>query len=853
MNWVTYIALLVMSYFSVSAQTIAASHVVGRIPLTNDWRFFALDNPTLDTFSTTIPGTVHTDLYEMGVISDPFFGDNEQHLKWIEEETWVYETTLNLPVEVMNAKRIYLIFEGLDTYTDIYVNGLKLRSTDNMFRRWEISLTGNLHLGDNQLRIVFHPAAEIATQKAKELPYFLPPGEANFVRKAQYHFGWDWGPRFPTVGICKPAYIEFYDAGKIEHVQIQQKELTQSRALMNVNVAMIQVQHGNYRLECSIPETAEYFSVMLGQATSEGSFDFEIKSPQRWDCIGYGRPYLYTINMDLYVDNELIDQHSERFGLRTAELIQTPDSLGSTFYFSINDNPVYAKGANMIPLDVFLPRVQPEDYEQLIDQALDANFNMLRVWGGGVYEDDYFYDLCDAKGIMVWQDFMFACALYPGDSSFLSTVQYEIEEQVRRLRNHPSIVLWCGNNEIDEAWHNWGWQKQHGYSGEDSLRIYADYKRLFHELISAVLEKEDPSRSYHPSSPTHGWGKAESYVSGDQHYWGVWWGMEPFERYREKVGRFASEFGFQSFPSSEHFSAFVEAGNQDLASSEWKNHQKHPTGFETIAEYMQRDYPVTTNLDDYAYVSQLVQARGMKIAIDAQRTRQPYCMGSLFWQFNDCWPAVSWSSIDYFGVPKATHYAVKRAFEPFILSVEVQNDGYAIHLVNEAALQEVNYLVIDWVDFEGNVLKTRHSFVRLSPNSSAILDRLPKNWISGGRRKKQKSLLRVTLRNNEKVLAESLHYFVAPKEMKLLKTSLKMKWLAPGVLEVTSFDYLAKDVYFELPTGRFSDNYFDLLPGRVKILQVHQASSEILKVWMLENHFPSVILLNELKEDFPNK
>jgi beta-mannosidase len=844
MKWVAYIAFLVLGYFSVSAQTIAASHVVGRIPLTNDWRFYALDNPTIDTFSTTIPGTVHTDLYEMGVIPDPFFGDNEQHLKWIEEETWVYETTLNLPEEVLNAKRIYLIFEGLDTYTDIYVNGLKLRSTDNMFRRWEISLTGNLHLADNQLRIVFHPAAEIAAQKAKELSYFLPSGEANFVRKAQYHFGWDWGPRFPTVGIWKPAYIEYYDAGKIEHVQIQQKELKQSQALMNVQVDMSGDKMGNYRLECNIPEIESRFSIIGGLFPRNGAFDFEIKNPKRWNCNGYGEPYLYTLNLELYLDNELIDQRSERFGLRTAELIQTPDSLGSSFYFSINDKPVYAKGANMIPLDVFLPRVQPEDYEQLIDQALDANFNMLRVWGGGVYEDDYFYDLCDEKGIMVWQDFMFACALYPGDSSFLSTVRYEIEEQVRRLRNHPSIVLWCGNNEIDEAWHNWGWQKQHGYSEEDSLRIYADYQRLFHELIPSVLAKEDPSRSYHPSSPTHGWGRAESYVSGDQHYWGVWWGMEPFERYREKVGRFASEFGFQSFPSTEYFSAFVEAGNQDLTSAEWKNHQKHPTGFETIAEYMQRDYLVPTNLDDYAYVSQLVQARGMQIAIEAQRTRQPFCMGSLYWQFNDCWPVVSWSSVDYFGVPKATHYAVKRAFEPLLLTVEEQNDSYAIHLVNDGASDEVNYLVIDWVNFEGTVLKTRHFLVQLSPNSSTILDVLPKNWISGGRRKKQKSLLRVTLRNNEKDLAESLYYFVPPKEMKLKSTPLQMKWLTPGVLEITASDYLAKDVYLTPLAGQFSDNYFDILPGSSRTIHVNYAPSAVMEVWMRENHFPSFSMLN---------
>jgi beta-mannosidase len=811
-----------------------------QLPLSTNWRVYALNNSDMDTLPADIPGTIHTDLYRNDRIPDPFYGDNEQQLSWVEDQTWVYETTINLPMEVMNSKRINLIFEGLDTYADIYVNNNRERRTDNMFRSWTVSLNEKLHPGDNHVKVVFHPAKEIVAEKAKELPYFLPSGEANFARKAQYHFGWDWGPRFPTVGIWKPVYIEYYDVGKIDNIQLQQKELSGDKAMVQANFSIGLLEPGGYYLNCYVRETGESQTVILSGYPNDFTFDIEIKNPKRWNCNGYGEPNLYTIDFQLYQDDKLIDERTERIGLRTAELVQTPDSLGASFYFSINDKPVYAKGANMIPLDVFLPRVKREDYEQLIDRALDANFNMLRVWGGGVYEDDYFYDLCDEKGIMVWQDFMFACALYSGDSSFLSTVRYEVEEQIRRLRNHPSIVLWCGNNEVDEAWHNWGWQKQHNYSREDSVKIYADYQRLFHELIPSVLEKEDPSRSYHPSSPTHGWGRAESYVSGDQHYWGVWWGKEPFERYREKVGRFASEFGFQSFPNSIHFSEFIDKGNEDLTSTQWKNHQKHPVGFETIAEYMKRDYSVPTNLKDYAYVSQLLQARGMKIAIEAQRTRQPHCMGSLYWQLNDCWPVVSWSSIDYYGTSKAAHYAVKRAFEPNIITVKEMKSEYTIQLTTENNLHQKGSVTIELYSFDGTLLHSKSEKVNLPNNATATLTALSKRSVKRAKAQLNQAVLKIRVNTIAGELAECHYFFVPPKDMKLKAPVISMKWLSPGVLEVTNKDYLAKDLYLEPIAGRFSDNYFDLLPGSSRIIYVQDDKDNLSEYWMREQIYPEV-------------
>ncbi|MFN3940327.1 MAG: glycoside hydrolase family 2 protein, partial [Chitinophagales bacterium] len=302
-------------------------------------------------------------------------------------------------------------------------------------------------------------------------------------------------------------------------------------------------------------------------------------------------------------------------------------------------------------------------------EVKNANMNMLRIWGGGIYEKDVFYNLCDSLGILVWQDFMFACAMYPGDSAFLSNVKKEITYQVKRLRNHPSIALWCGNNEIDEAWHNWGWQSQYHYNTTEQKEIWSWYENVFHHLIPEVLSQTDTSRNYWPSSPSIGWGHKESLTSGDVHYWGVWWGNQSFEYYNQKVGRFMSEYGFQGMPSYRSFKNFTPLPELRYNSPTLKTHQKHPVGYETIFTYMQREYPVSDNLASSIYLSQLLQARGISIAMEAHRRNRPYCMGSLYWQMNDCWPVTSWSAIDYYGNRKALYYASKKTFAPLALSI----------------------------------------------------------------------------------------------------------------------------------------------------------------------------------------
>ena len=387
-----------------------------------------------------------------------------------------------------------------------------------------------------------------------------------------------------------------------------------------------------------------------------------VPDPKLWWPNGMGDQPLYQLDFQIESSNS-VDSQNVIFGIRQIELVQQKDSIGESFYFKINGKPFFAKGANYIPQDNFPSRVPDEKYIQTIQTALDANMNMLRVWGGGIYEKDIFYDLCDQKGILVWQDFMFACTMYPGDSAFIENVRQEAIYQVKRLRNHPSIALWCGNNEVDEGWHNWGWQKALNYSASDSTEVWNNYLKIFEKILPEAVSLYSPYTPYIPSSPQNGWGRKESLTHGDAHYWGVWWGAEPFEIYEEKVGRFMSEYGFQGFPDLKTLDSCLLPEDRNLLSPALLNHQKHPRGMELIRTYMELEYKVPDEFEDYAYVSQLVQAYGIKKAIEAHRRAMPRCMGTLYWQLNDCWPVISWSSVDYYNRWKALHYFVRQAYQ----------------------------------------------------------------------------------------------------------------------------------------------------------------------------------------------
>jgi beta-mannosidase len=517
----------------------------------------------------------------------------------------------------------------------------------------------------------------------------------------------------------------------------------------------------------------------------------------------------------------------QQIGLRSIELVQAEDSVGRSFYFRVNGLPVFIKGANYIPQDNFLTRVSDSAYRGLITQVKSAQMNMLRVWGGGIYEKDLFYDLCDEMGIMVWQDFMFACAMYPGEQAFLENIRQEAVQNIKRLRHHPCLALWCGNNEIDEGWKNWGWQKQYGYSKEDSARVYDTYRKIFEKILPESVYKYDSGRSYIPTSPLYGWGRKESMRRGDNHYWGVWWGKEPFEVYEKKVGRFASEYGFQAFPDQSTINQFTSPDDRFPGSPVLKVHQKHPVGFETIDEYLLRDYRKPKDLGSYVLVSQLLQADGMKMAIEAHRRAMPRSMGTLYWQLNDCWPVVSWSSIDYYGRKKAFHYRLQDLYAPVLVSPVVENGRVRIYIVSDLLKEEAGRMEISLIGFDGTPFMKKHLNVTIPAGSSNIVfDTLRNNLLNGI--DSLSVVLSVNVRCERGLSAKNTLYFAKTKDLKLGQTDLKLR--ATGVRDgfriIVTGTRLEKGVFLSSNAGGdFSDNYFDLLPGEKKELLFRMAPS----------------------------
>lgn len=787
-------------------------------------------------YSAKIPSVVHLDLYENKLIPEPFYSDNEKQLQWIEEKDWIYSTTFTVSKEELGNQNIELIFDGLDTYAEVFLNGKPILKSDNMFVAHQVDVKKILNLGQNTLVIRFESAVTKAKEKAKELAYKLPEGERVFVRKAQYQFGWDWGSRFVTCGIWKDVKIRFWNDARIENVKYEQISLNNTLAKLEFTVDVrVEKEH-----QYIVVVNEKAHSLKLKKGFHSLKIPYEIQNPKLWWTNGQGEQNLYEFDIELHTakSENFLEQKTITIGLRTIELVQEPDEFGKSFYFKLNGVLVFIKGANYIPADSFLTRVNDSVHQQIIQTAVDANMNMLRIWGGGIYENETFYEECDKNGILVWQDFMFACAMYPGDEDFLKSIKQEVIHNVNRLQNHPSIALWCGNNEVDEAWHNWGWQKQFGYSEQDSTKIWNDYKKVFKELIPKTLDSllSKEKNIYWESSPSIGWGRKESLLQGDSHYWGVWWGKQPFEIYKEKVGRFMSEYGFQSMPSIETFRKFAPENDLQLNSVSVKNHQKHPTGYETIQEYMKRDFPVPTDFKDYIYVSQLLQAHGMQIAIEAHRRAMPYCMGTLYWQLNDCWPVTSWSSVDYYGIRKASHYQTKRSFEPVMLSITEDENNILVYGINDLPQTERGMLRLELLDFESNIAiwEEYHSTINnlstkdikifeIKGSNSSLLCRIPKKLFE--KFEKSKVVLKASLFGKEKVHT-AIFYFVRPKDLTLTKPNIAIYILDDQTVLLQS-DVLAKNVFLKADDVVFDDNYFDLLPRAWKVIKVSKPVEHI--------------------------
>ncbi|MGI2259817.1 beta-mannosidase [Shewanella sp. GXUN23E] len=810
--------------------------MIQRQSLCGEWLFAEQDKP--EWLPARVPGCNYTDLMAAGVIDDPFYGDNENKVQWVSEKDWVYRKAFIVDNALLEKPGIYLVADGLDTYCEIFLNGQVLASTRNMFVGYRFDCKALLRSGENVLELVFKSPLRSTRPLAQAAGYVYPAENDKsadklsvYCRKAPCHFGWDWGPRLVSSGIWRDIYLEGCELGRIEDVQFIQHALNPEQAQFAFKLAtelnVAQAGADTLMLQCwECPELDREVSFTAGE---DAQLELTLQNPQLWWPNGAGEAFIYHFELRWYRDNRLVDSRELAIGLRTIEVINRPDADGESFLFRVNGRDLFMKGANYIPGDAFPHRVGKAEYQAGFEAALDANMNMLRVWGGGIYQDDEFYRLADEQGILIWQDFMFACSLYPADSEFLSNVSQEAQYNIKRLRNHPCIALWCGNNEVEMAIEHWQWPEKFNYSPQLYKQLQADYLKLFDQCLPDALQALDPGRFYLRSSPIGYW-ENEEYNKANHHYWGVWHGEQAFSEYRRCVPRFMSEFGFQSFPLQESVNQYTRAEDQQLESPVMVTHQKHPRGNQLILSYLARDYPPARDFESLLYLSQVQQAEGLRQGFEAHRGCTPFCMGTLYWQFNDTWPAASWSGIDYFGRYKALHYQAKRSFAPELVFAEMTADELTIKAVSDGPTDFQGSLNVSLMSFDGEPLWQQQISVSLHPGRAKTLMTLSPAQL-WPKLQPESNLLLMTLSSDEgEVRAENLFYFVAPAEQQLKPANIRIEpVLAKDTLIVTlQSDTLARQVYLAMPTslGNFSDNFFDLLPGRSKTVTLPLADGD---------------------------
>lgn len=769
-------------------------------------------------FLGNVPGTVHTDLIDSKVIPDPFKDLNEKKVEWVAQKEWWYRKEFNLSPDFVKKRAIELVFEGLDTFATIWINGVQIGEAHNMFTPWRFNVTKLLQEGINLVAVRFRPVCAVATELQAKFGVKYGSLHADnfsarpYVRKAAYSFGWDWGPTLPTAGIWKTVKIVAYEHAKLGSVAFMPVEVSTKKAKVEAVAQVYSLEDFDAKIDFVIEGFGQRIEKEVNTRLVGGQnfveAEFVLAEPQLWWPKGYGEPNLYIATVQLFIGEDLLDKQSVKCGIRSAGLIQTPDEEGKRFVFKINDLSVFCKGACWIPSDSFLPRTTPERYQKLLNLAAEANFNMLRVWGGGVYEDEIFYELCDKLGLMVWQDFMFANAGYPEDEWFLTEVEREAEEIVHRLRGHACIVVWCGNNEI---------QWQYTTLWKDMPRLYG--LQIYDKLLPKILERLDGTRPYRQSTPFSD-GIINSEHEGNRHNWIVWSQQADYHGYIEDDGRFLTEFGWQAPPSIKLLHEYLDPEDFELDSPAIVAHEKQDNGLRILNKMLTLHYPVPEDLEHFTLYAQLNQADALKTAVTHWRSRMFKTAGCLIWQLNDCWPVFSWSLIDYGLNPKPAYYTVKRACQPIIAPIIIENGKVKVYLVNETCNDLGLVLKFEVLMFNGGRLHEQLKHVTSSAYSSflvldAALDELPIQ---------QGCILTSTVIGNGSVIFEDSRPLQEPKELKIpfAEIQLQAKKVTPLIFEVTlTSQVYAKAVKLDLGClkGMFIDNFFDLLPNRPKTIR----------------------------------
>ncbi len=767
--------------------------------VTLDGEWFLRDSEGDFNLKAKVPGDVYSSLVQAGLMPHPYVGRNEKIFRMLERKSWIFEKTFE--IEDISFPVVELVFEGIDTFAAVYLNGELVGNSENMFLEYRFNVKGLLKEGENHILVEIKPSIDIARRLEQNFGKLHAAYESAraYIRKAQYSFGWDWGPRLPSAGIWKSVYLELREGGRLfggaayilekdgpVHVHgyvFSRKDPKGLRVQVSVsgkNIATFPVK--------AAPSKKMYF---------EGTLE---KHLQLWQPAELGKPVLHDFTFTLLDGEKPIYEEKKKIGLRTVRIIRENDGEGESFIFEINGQKIFAKGANWIPADALLGWATEDEYKKLIKMAKDANMNMLRVWGGGIYEKDIFYELCDELGIMVWQDFMLSCAEYPDHLEwFRKLANKEVWQNVVRLRHHPSIVLWCGNNENLWGFEEWGYDNKF-----EGLHLGA---RLYFFDFPKICAQEDPSTPYIPSSP-HGGPKANSKTAGDVHIWNVWSGWQDFRQYEKSQGKFVSEFGFQSAPHIKTVEFFTRERN--IFSPEILHHNKQIEGMERLYKYLVSEIGILTELEDIIYASQFIQAEAIKTAVEHFRSRKYKTAGALFWQLNDAWPVFSWSAIDYLKHPKALYYYSKRFFAPCTIAFS----GNTVYVINDLH-QEV-------MELELHILRC-HEKGECEPIFHTNLDRIPADvsipYFEYNDKDRRFDVLIATLTGS--CNATTYRLLRKPREMTLRIPEISLESEEDRLL--LSSSSLALGVKIEGCTEP-EDNFFVLWPDKRKEIRVNECS-----------------------------
>ena len=814
--------------------------------LTGAWQF--RQTGTKKWLPASVPGGVHTDLLALGRIPDPFVGDNEKHVAWVAEADWEYRYQFDAAPELLSQPQVWLACDGLDTLATVSLNGSKVGYADNMFRQYRWDVKSLLKAGGNELLIAFDsPVCYITEQQAKRPMAGVSQAIAggSHLRKAPCQFGWDWGPQLPPIGIWKDIRLEGYEGARIEDVHLSQQHVDgQVTVEAQVSIQSWEDASRSATLRVIAPD-GPVFETSAEIGSDNGSrLQVRVEAPQLWWPNGYGNQPLYQVSVELHQDDVPLETREYQLGLRTLELRQEPDEWGQSFVFVVNGVTIFAKGSNWIPADSFPTRISDEYLEGLIRAAAETHQNMLRVWGGGFYEEERFYDLCDRYGILVWQDIIFSCSIYPLDEvDFHENVRIEVEENIKRLRHRASLALWCGNNEMEWGWESWGWAK---HPMEDQLPalvkqfpafgflldslgkrnlledwevLQKAYKEFFHTTLPEWVAVLDPDTPYWPSSPSSDtpFQDVNGQKQGDAHYWDVWHGRKPFTAYRDQYPRFMSEFGFQALPPLATIRTYAEETEWNMTSYIMEQHQKNASGNSLMVGQMLDTFRLPKDFESLVYLSMVLQAEGIRYGVEHWRRHPERVAGTLYWQLNDCWPVASWSSLDYFGRWKALHYAARRFYAPLMLSIEDKPPQQDVYVTNDTVEPWEGTLRWSLETLSGEVLTSGQEPVQAAPQAATQIckldfsDRISDDNI-------RELVFIAELWQGGQILSRQVAFFVPTKHLALVDPGISMQLSVEGEqlhIALTSKS-LARLVECALEGVDivFSDNYFDLPAGR---------------------------------------